>query len=740
MSVHRHTNQDLPFCGSVSPVNGPFPMPPLGRPTYAVVSQIESSEEDACIVCTRSPQRVLRQTRLGAVLLVVAAGAFLGTGWRYALTLSSADDMGTVDGNEMCFDAHRSGTHTVLHVSVGTPASPYRLLVRTDVAIECTKRSPESAVALASMRTLQSSTLRCESLAAFNRSVAAAPVGAGWSACVDTVLGGRSVDSFSRNVAVAAPINFGAAALRGPESALLNLDGEFRPCLGSRIRIGSTRLCISTATRSWTPPVDATVRTIPVRVRRGGYVTTTRQAMREAGSPFVHMGAAKAPCDGTDAFNDSVVVLPSVAGLDIAWRKSLAQGLDRTTTLASLRAIQGAGIDCVASLPPERSTSHLRALVNAAKVSCHEQALGNEGAAASAFCEGGPSLGYTNVASSNIALTIGQGGEGSLAMWRAASLDSLESHVVHSHDERAWKWSEGDDDSDREQEARALDLSFLRLAIVTLAALVLWTRREDDASKTDTVFLSCLELLAQGRLRDGTDVPMISRLLGLLAAVVRLVVATVIRQRFVADGEGTVAYGEIAAAGASLVHWATLHVGSLSQACEDERGVDSPTSSSSRVDRRSLLGGSSSVVDVSCTIMVVFSKTPLHEPGDSFDDTARMLVALLLSIAGITRVLLSTACSAAGLLPIDSKRMLVDRFLGVFSTVYWVAQAVQLALLMVRLFAAPFSISMCHQSTMDPRVFTSAVFIALSAVGACPRLCANARAIVVETTKDAQVG
>ena len=659
---------------------------------------------------------------LAAVLLFVAAATFMLTGTMYAFVLSAPAGVGTSDGEMVCFDARRHPTYTALQVPIGTPVEQFRLLLRFDFTANCSAEQMDGSIAVASPRALRSTTLRCDGN--IERTDG--------SPCVDVILAGRASDSFTTNAQVIAPLLFGNDALRGPESADLGLDGEFRPCLGSRVLVGSSRVCIGSSHHLWSPPKGAIVHDLPVRATTSGSTTTTRDEMLRAGEPFSLFGAAAAPCRASPTFNKSVLLLPGTAGLDSAWRTSVAQGIDRTATVARLRTIQDAGLACVAEATHNKSHFRVRALVAASKTACGEHLLEHTGVAGRAFCRDQPTLSYSNVASSDLALSLDTNGIGTFSVWDDEALSPLDTRLVRGSGVDEWGWGRIDTADDDGTERLALDVSLVRLGIMVLAALILWTRREDEAAKADTIFLSCLALLARGRLRDSTDTPLFSRLLGLTAALVRLAVALVLVQGGLgADGEGAVARGEAVAAAASLIHWTMLHWSRLVHLvhCSEVETVK---------DSRSLLGGSSAVVDIACAVMLVFSETPLLDAGDRFDDTARLLIALLLSIAGVSRVLFSTACSAAGLVPNKGNDATGSSMsLGIFSTVYWMGQGVQLAVVLVRLFAAPFAVALCHQGTLPPRLFTAATFITLIGVGVGPRLCANSRAIIEETTWEA---
>ena len=144
---------------------------------------------------------------------------------------------------------------------------------------------------------------------------------------------------------------------------------------------------------------------------------------------------------------------------------------------------------------------------------------------------------------------------------------------------------------------------------------------------------------------------------------------------------------------------------------------------------RPSLGGSSAIVDVTCATMMAFATTPLRGDVSSFDVIARLLTAVLLCVACVSRCLLSAACSGAltqcrfGVHAMCSANVVA---LSVAS--FWWLQAASIAIVIADLFATPVSIDWARESTGSPQLTAMLLFVSASLISA-PRLTANAVAI-----------
>ena len=91
----------------------------------------------------------------------------------------------------------------------------------------------------------------------------------------------------------------------------------------------------------------------------------------------------------------------------------------------------------------------------------------------------------------------------------------------------------------------------------------------------------------------------------------------------------------------------------------------------------------------------------------------------------------SASCCAAGVLPsINDTRKVQHSLESCLSLLYWWLQGVQTVFILQQLFVMPFSTALAHRSVQDPALVSLCIYVALVAVGACPRLTTNAQSIV----------
>ena len=285
-------------------------------------------------------------------------------------------------------------------------------------------------------------------------------------------------------------------------------------------------------------------------------------------------------------------------------------------------------------------------------------------------------------------MTLFSNQTGTLVVWDDHALDGL-AHRSGMNDSQS-----------------ALDTSLYRLGVMILAALVMWTRKEDRASHTDSIFIRCIELLyhqdaphhsRHSKHKYHVDTPMFSRVLGLVSIGARVTVTLAMRRRLNGEGLDTLVICELTASGASLVHWFQLHVLRFA---------------GDVLDRRLMIGGSAAVVEIACATMITFADTPLTDSGDNFDDIARLLTAMLITMACITRTVFSTSCSIAGAIPsVADQFALLHSAESILSVLYWIYQSGGTVHVLFRLFVMPFSITLAHRGTTSPSFATMAILL-----------------------------
>jgi len=689
-------------------------------------------------------ERIAQQIRIAALTLVLTAWALLAFGIVLSLwSHESNPHVGTYEphASMACFDIERHQSYTSLRLHVGSsPTEAYTLLVRTDAIGQCQQDTLEGVVfAISSARALGSSSLQCDNSTEL---------------CADVILASRSPSSFSKQERMVAPIRLGTPHLLGYESQSLGLDGEVHLCKGSRLVVSASRACLSAVTTQWTPPSAKlhNVRSLDLyaedsSVGRSNWLTTSNLTICGAVS------------------DKPVQVTPSSVRVDNKWSSVVFDSEATKDINGAFVQVMRHGLFC-----QQYGTAQSLRITKALRTACETLGLASLDRAASLLCDGTPIFEYGAIASSDYVLEFqnsvavsgsGQSSESSeLSGWRQP-LGQLKWWSDESLDGLALRSLTG---STRQDEQAAFDTSIYRLAVMVLAALIMWTRKEDRTHQSDSVLLSCIDMLyhhvesmeelrsllereqtdrpkrrddngADGDIQDGrdkegvqadreddflyahVDTPLLSRFLGLLAIFARLVVATVMQRRLRADTLGALVTMEQVAASCSLVHWSQLHMLRLFHVA--------------RSDRRPMLGGSSAVIDVACATMVTFAETPLYSSDNSFDDIARLLTAMLITMACVTRTIFSASCCAAGVLPsLQDKRKVQHSVESGFSLLYWWLQGMQTVYILQQLFVMPFSTALAHRSVQDPSFVSLCIFVALVAVGACPRLTTNAESIV----------
>ena len=664
-------------------------------------------------------ERISQQIRIAALVLVLTAWGFLAFGIIVSVWSRDANPrLGTyaAQASMVCFDIERHQSYTSMRVHVGWPVEAYNLLIRVDVVGACHVDHLEGTVfSITSARALGSQSLRCDNAT---------------DLCADVVLASKSPSSFSQQRRMVAPIRLGPRHTLGYESQSLNLDGEVHLCKGTRMVISASRACFSSTETDWTPPLEEvrsqSIQTLELHQTENKWLTTRNLTV--CGLPTT----------------EAIYVAPSSVRVDSTWSSIVFDSEATTDINAAFVRVMRDGLYC----KQDQNAQSLR-IMNALETACDTLGLDTLDRAALLLCRGVPIFEYGAIASSDYVLELFRPEQtsalssdldgtssivGQLQWWNDESLDGLALRSLTG--------------STRQDDQAAFDTSIYRLLVMILAALIMWTRKEDRTHQSDSVLLSCIDMLyhdvetieelqslnreteeegvedvegvedAEGDfLYAHVDTPLLSRFLGLLAIVARFVVATVMGRRLRADTLGALVVMEQVAASCSLVHWCQLHLMRIFHV--------------SNSDRRPMLGGSSAVIDVACATMVTFAETPLYSSDNNFDDIARLLTAMLITMACVTRTVFSASCCAAGVLPsINDPHKVQHSLESWLSLFYWWLQGVQTVFILQQLFVMPFSTALAHRSVQDPALVSLCIYVALVSVGACPRLTTNAQSIV----------
>jgi len=264
--------------------------------------------------------------------------------------------------------------------------------------------------------------------------------------------------------------------------------------------------------------------------------------------------------------------------------------------------------------------------------------------------------------------------------------------------------------------------SILKMLMITIAAAVVFVRSKKKTASSSWLFKNCIAISRdEGPLNSENDAenPTEDKYIGIVAVASRLIAVLLRINSLIKDGQLRVCVLEITAFVLSLIHWILRWYGLMPD--KDERPV-------------SKLGGSTAIVDSTAAVMMAFSESPtLAASSSKFDPTARMLVALLVSIIVLTRCAFSAACCGT-LWPSMRKVPVMSVYsrLLVLSGVSWCIQSIILGVTVCDLFVTPAAYEMSRAvagSAESHYMLRLSLFLAVVCAG-LPRLMSTSRHIL----------
>ena len=195
----------------------------------------------------------------------------------------------------------------------------------------------------------------------------------------------------------------------------------------------------------------------------------------------------------------------------------------------------------------------------------------------------------------------------------------------------------------------------------------------------------------------------------------------------VSDQQGRVLVTELAGASISVLHWLWRYRFIL-----HEDGGELPISK---------LGGSTAVIDSTCSVMLAFAEAPLLTSASAnFASTARLLVGILISDTAVARAAFSASCCGVLLEGEDNAKRggkASDRCLYSFAlhcaAACWIFQSAFLGVIMADLLATPAAHAMSRSIVGAQLPSRLLLFAALVCTG-IPRL----NSTLVELAKTAR--
>lgn len=304
------------------------------------------------------------------------------------------------------------------------------------------------------------------------------------------------------------------------------------------------------------------------------------------------------------------------------------------------------------------------------------------------FCRSTASVSFTHVATSELLIVNGEHHDphhnrtGCIGARLDASLEEITYVASYAH---------------------TMSLAWTRLFLMLFAAAIVYVRSSDVNVKVDTIFVRCIRTINEGTDVSGQMITMERAALALIAATTRLLVPLLRWRVLAADGLHRVLTTELIAGSASVLHWVLLHIDCSARRFKIFVFEAVPL----------FLGGSSAVVDVSCTTMLAFTNAPLRGGTSTFDAVVRMLTTVLIALVSTSRCLFSISC--AGLVVGVHKRWPVgDLVLMIIASVFWLLQTVSIAVCICDLYATPAAWSFARSSHIDVPVVSVAIFSVFS--------------------------
>jgi hypothetical protein len=270
---------------------------------------------------------------------------------------------------------------------------------------------------------------------------------------------------------------------------------------------------------------------------------------------------------------------------------------------------------------------------------------------------------------------------------------------------------------------RAFLESLFNMAIVMLAALVVFIRSKKSTSSSSWLFKNCASIYRDKGSLVSSDANKSYKeediIIGFVAILARIC-TVILRFRMLSqDNNLRVCISEILGSTLSLIHWINRWFVLVKD--NDEAPV-------------SKLGGSTALIDSTSSVMLAFSESPMLAVfNKNFNPVARMLVSILISIIALTRCAFSAACCGILWTKFYKSTKRTDyAIVHLITSIGWCLQSATLSIIVCDLFVSPAAYSMSRTIVGNRDVlFTVRVtlFLCVVCVG-LPRLMSTARHIL----------
>ena len=621
-----------------------------------------------------APQGTQRLGLLPATVFVGGWVVYLLTGVLCTVTPPRAQATAasvSVSSDSVCYRVIRKADYTTVELAFGSPTRRLQALLRLDKVVSSTEKS----IKIFSERVMESKTFSCDSENA---------------TCYDVVLvtKGEPNADLAHHVIEFDYVNPQVEYYLADVARYnLKLAGEMYASEGYRYWMTSTHLCVSHDTSA--PVIDATG-ALAVDVTPAGGLRTNVSNVAYVHADLLGTSALHAAYHGSKCigvFGD-VEVLPRIAGVESSYLAISDTNLyeNEPQAVSTRRRIVELGAACASTLPEYERTYNLY------DIDCSN---------AYASCRVQPSLPYRRIA-------------------------SLELHAHYTMDSRAYFWFKRDKTLETLPGlANTYDsvlIAIVKLMLLVLAAMVMWVRSDRVTSSAYWLYRHCVQVA--NCLKFSTPATVSSSViedaaLGFVALGARFAVSMWRMDTLYNDDQVRVCLFEVVASIVSLINWLIRYWVIEPNLPEL---IGGKTDGKGPLTR---LGGSMAIADASSAVLMAFAEPPMLMSAVSrFDNTARLLTGLLISLVTLQRCIFACCCNAIIIEAHDAGRLQSSgayRWLLITALVMWMYQLTCLAVALADLVATPMAYALGRGIVGNNDLLGAALFMAFTCT-ALPRL------------------
>ena len=569
-----------------------------------------------------------------------------------------------------CYRVIRKADYVTVEYAIGGPVRRVQVLLRLDRVVD----DDQNSVRIFSERVIESRSLQCDSSN---------------SSCFDTVLLTDGPPNEPLHL-VGLQFEYTNPTVEYEKADVaryrLRLAGEMYAARGYRYYLSNTHLCVSRDVGKTPSDTDKALRGT---VNGYGYVQTNVTSLAGMPTDLFGQSAVYQAYHGSDCVGalGTIAVFPHYAGSETLYLSIEDPTIyeQEPTLVIERREIVELGYTCASTLDRyERG-------FNLYDFDCNNRY---------SHCQQGPSLPFRRVATYGIRAHYTTTGEAYYWFKEDPSLRTLPG-LANSRE--------------------AILFAIVKLFMLILAAAVMWVRSDRVTSASHWLYRHCIRMAnCQHIPVTSSDTSVIEdAALGLTACAARAAVSLWRWTSLRAEDQTRVCVSELVGAGVSLASWVIRfwiiepNLISLIDGKPDGRGP------------LTRLGGSMAIVDASCAVLLAFAEPPLHLSNVSrFDDTARLLSGLVISLVTLQRCLFATACNAVMLEAHQFGRVASSEgyvFLVTLAVFMWIVQIVSVAVALADLVASPMAYMITRGVIGNDVSVGVAMFMALVCVS-LPRL------------------